>query len=295
MPVRMRLTRHGKKRKPYYHIVIADARAPRDGKFIEKIGMYNPNTNPATIDIDRDLALGWLHKGAQPSNTVRAILSYTGVLYLKHLKRGVAKGAFSEEVAQAKFDEWWEAKSSKVTDQKSQVEAEKIKAIKAQEDAEKAKRLANRPKEEEVAAVVADATPAVEEVPAAEPEAEAPATEPTPEPVVEEPAPEAKPVEEVAAVAAGVVAETVTPSVEPDDLTKIEGIGPKIAEILGENGFKTFGQLSAAPVERLEEILSENSLGSHKPDTWPRQAEMAFKGEWDELKVWQDELDGGKE
>ena len=106
MPTKIRLARHGRKRKPFYHIVIADSRAPRDGKFIERVGSYNPNTNPATIDLDFDKALSWLQKGAQPTDTVRTILSFKGVLYKNHLLKGVLKGAFSEEVAEEKFKDW---------------------------------------------------------------------------------------------------------------------------------------------------------------------------------------------
>ena len=114
MPVKIRLARHGKKGYAFYHIVVADSRAPRDGKFIEKIGTYNPNTNPATIDLSFDKALDWLQKGAQPTDTCRAILSYKGVLYKKHLLGGVAKGAFSESDAEAKFNKWLGEKESKI-------------------------------------------------------------------------------------------------------------------------------------------------------------------------------------
>lgn len=106
MPVKIRLQRHGAKKKPYYFIVIADGRSPRDGKFIQKIGIYNPLTVPATISIDRNKALEWLEKGAQPTDTVRRILSFKGVLYLKHLLRGVKLGLFDETTAYAKFDQW---------------------------------------------------------------------------------------------------------------------------------------------------------------------------------------------
>ena len=99
MAVKIRLARHGKKGFAFYHIVAADSRAPRDGKFIEKLGTYNPNTNPATIDLNFEKALGWLLKGAQPTDTCRAILSYKGVMYKKHLLDGVAKGAFTEAEA----------------------------------------------------------------------------------------------------------------------------------------------------------------------------------------------------
>jgi small subunit ribosomal protein S16 len=106
MPVKIRLQRHGSKKRPFYFIVVADARSPRDGKFIQKLGTYNPLTVPATIQVDRQRALDWLHKGAQPTDTVRRILSFKGVLYLKHLLRGVQLGLFDEATAMEKFTKW---------------------------------------------------------------------------------------------------------------------------------------------------------------------------------------------
>src|ERR1700704_3596646 len=106
MPVKIRLQRHGSKKRPFYFIVVADIRAPRDGKFIQKIGTYNPLTVPASIQLDRQKALDWLHKGAQPTDTVRRILSFKGVLYLKHLLRGVKLGLFDETAAMEKFTKW---------------------------------------------------------------------------------------------------------------------------------------------------------------------------------------------
>ena len=114
MATKIRLQRHGKKRSPFYHIVIADSRAKRDGKFIEKIGTYNPNTKPATIDLKFESALSWLQKGAIPTDTARAILSYKGVLYKKHLLEGVKKGAFDEKSAEEKFDKWIAEKEEKI-------------------------------------------------------------------------------------------------------------------------------------------------------------------------------------
>jgi len=108
MAVKIRLQRHGSKKRPFYFIVVADARAPRDGKFIQKIGTYNPLTVPATIQLDRQKALEWLHKGAEPTDTVRRILSFKGVLYLKHLLRGVKLGLFDEVADMQKFQKWHE-------------------------------------------------------------------------------------------------------------------------------------------------------------------------------------------
>jgi len=115
MPVKIRLQRHGKKASAFYHIVIADGRAPRDGKFIEKIGTYNPTTNPATIVLDNEKALNWLENGAQPTDTCRAILSYKGVMYRNHLKGGITKGALTAEQADAKYAKWEAEKESKIT------------------------------------------------------------------------------------------------------------------------------------------------------------------------------------
>ncbi|THH41262.1 30S ribosomal protein S16 [Neolewinella litorea] len=119
MPVKIRLQRKGRRKRPFYHIVIADARAPRDGKFIEKIGTYNPMTVPATIDLDRTAAYEWLVKGAQPTDTVRAILRFKGVLYRKHLMRGVAKGALSQEEADKKYQEWIDAKEGTAAERRA--------------------------------------------------------------------------------------------------------------------------------------------------------------------------------
>lgn len=119
MPVKIRLQRHGRKGKPFYHIVVADSRAPRDGKFIEKIGIYNPLTNPATIELNLDLAVSWLKNGAQPTDTTHAILSYKGALYKRHLDVGVQKGSLSVEAADEKFKIWLDAKQQKVDGKKS--------------------------------------------------------------------------------------------------------------------------------------------------------------------------------
>ncbi len=119
MPVKIRLQRKGRRKRPFYHIVIADARAPRDGKFIEKIGTYNPMTVPATIELDRNAAYDWLLKGAQPTDTVRAILRFKGVLYRKHLMRGVEKGALTQEEADQKFQEWIDSKEGDVAERRA--------------------------------------------------------------------------------------------------------------------------------------------------------------------------------
>ena len=132
----MRLQRYGKKGQPYYHIVITDGRAPRDGKFIEKIGSYNPLTIPATIDIDMDKALSWLQKGATPTDTTRAILSYKGIIYKNHLLKGVAKGALTQEMADAKFQKWLEEKQAKIASKLSQKAQESKTELKKKLEAE---------------------------------------------------------------------------------------------------------------------------------------------------------------
>lgn len=114
MPVKIRLQRHGRKARPFYHIVAADSRSPRDGRFIEKLGTYNPLTRPATIELDSERALHWLQQGAQPTDTAHAILKYKGVMYYKHLLRGVKKGVFTKEQADATYAKWMEGKDKKV-------------------------------------------------------------------------------------------------------------------------------------------------------------------------------------
>jgi len=172
MPVKIRLTRHGKKHNAYYHIVVADGRAPRDGKFIEVIGNYDPHTNPATIELNTEKALAWLSKGAQPTDTTRAILSYKGVLFKSHLQKGVLKGALSQEQADEKFQQWLESKENKIEEKKKRVAGESVKEMEARLVEESKK------KEAKAEAIRAKNTPPpVEEAPAA---AEAPAESETP-------------------------------------------------------------------------------------------------------------------
>ena len=171
MATKIRLQRHGKKGRPFYYIVVADARAPRDGRFIERLGSYNPNTNPATIDINFDKTLDWVNSGAQPTDTCRAILSYKGVLYKKHLQGGVKKGALTDEQAEAKFTAWLEQKDGKITGKKDNLG-------KAKEDARKAALAAEaKKKEDRAAAIVAKNTLPAEEVAEEVTEEEAPAAE----------------------------------------------------------------------------------------------------------------------
>jgi small subunit ribosomal protein S16 len=158
MATKIRLQRHGKKGKPFYYIVVADSRAPRDGRFIERLGSYNPNTNPATIDINFDKTLDWVNDGAQPTDTCRAILSYKGVLYKKHLQGGLKKGALTAEQVEEKFTAWLEGKEGKITGKKDSLTSAKDEAKKLALAAEAKK------KEEKAAAIAAKNTPPAEEV-----------------------------------------------------------------------------------------------------------------------------------
>lgn len=170
MATKIRLQRHGRKGYAYYHIVIADSRAPRDGKFIERIGSYNPNTNPATVDLKFDRALYWVNVGAQPTDTVRNILSDEGVMLMKHLQGGVKKGAFDETEAQKRFEAWKATKNKALDKTREQVAAEKAAQAKARLDAEikvnqeKAAELAKKKAEALAAqeAAAADVAPAEE-------------------------------------------------------------------------------------------------------------------------------------
>lgn len=182
MSVKIRLQRHGRTHAPYYHIVVADSRAPRDGKFIEKLGMYNPTSVPATIELNLDSAVQWLEKGAQPTDTCRAILSYKGALYKHHLNGGIRKGALTEEAAAAKFEKWMNEKSSKISAHvektaKSKADSKaaalaaetKVKEARAAKLAEKlaaAEAAANAASAEAVAET-AEEVPSTEEAPAA--------------------------------------------------------------------------------------------------------------------------------
>ncbi len=149
MPVKIRLQRHGKKGKPFYWVVAADSRAKRDGRYLEKIGTYNPNTNPAIIDLNVDKAVAWLQNGAQPTDTARNILSYKGAMLKNHLAGGVKKGALTQEQADAKFAAWLEEKAGKVSgkiDGLAKAEADaKAKALEAEKAVNEARIAANAP------------------------------------------------------------------------------------------------------------------------------------------------------
>ena len=209
MSVKIRLQRHGKKQKPFYWIVAADARSKRDGRYLEKLGTYNPNTNPATIELNLDQAVQWLHNGAQPTDTARAILSYKGALMKHHLDGGVRKGALTQEQADAKLAKWLEDKAGKVTAKKegltkaqSDAKAKALKAEKAANDKRAAAAVEAAKVEEEVAVEEAPEV-AVEETEAPEVVAEVAVEETVAEVATEE-----------APAAEEVVAEAETPTVE---------------------------------------------------------------------------------
>lgn len=159
MPVRIRLQRHGKKNKPFYWVVAADARAKRDGRFLEKLGTYNPNVNPPAIELNVDGAVKWLHNGAQPTDTARNILSSQGVMLKHHLEIGVNKGALTQEQAQAKFDAWVAEKEGKLNDTISGLDKAKAEAKAKALEAEKA---VNQKRKEEAQALVAEEATEVE-------------------------------------------------------------------------------------------------------------------------------------
>ncbi|QBZ97425.1 30S ribosomal protein S16 [Flavobacterium sangjuense] len=227
MSVKIRLQRHGKKQKPFYWIVAADARSKRDGKYLEKLGTYNPNTNPATIDLNLDQAVQWLHNGAQPTDTARAILSYKGALMKHHLDGGVRKGALTQEQADAKLATWLEEKAGKVNTKKEGLSkaqaAAKAKALKAEKEAndkraaaavEAAKVVEEEVAEETAVEAVADEAPeAVAEV-----AVEETATEVATEEVVAEEAPAAEvAVEETPEVVAEVATEEAPAAEETNE------------------------------------------------------------------------------
>lgn len=166
MPVKIRLQRHGKKGKPFYWVVAADARSKRDGRSLEKLGTYNPNVNPASIELDVDAAVKWLQNGAQPTDTARAILSYKGAMLKNHLLGGVKKGALTEEQAEAKFEAWMEEKNSKIEAKSNSVakakEDEIAKQLEAEKEVNEKRAAAAEEAENEAVRAEADAKAAAE-------------------------------------------------------------------------------------------------------------------------------------
>jgi small subunit ribosomal protein S16 len=186
MAVKLRLQRHGRGKRPFYHIVAADSRAARDGKFIERIGDYNPLSKPATIHVDVDKAVNWLVKGAEVTDTVKAIFKYKGILYKKHLLRGVAKGSFTAEVAEEKYTQWVDEHKNKVLDHQKKHHKDKSE-IAAKMLAQEQKKAADREAKRLAALAASEEAKKAAEAPAAE--AEQPAAE-VEQPAVEQPATE---------------------------------------------------------------------------------------------------------
>ncbi|MCB0482635.1 MAG: 30S ribosomal protein S16 [Flavobacteriales bacterium] len=183
MATKIRLARHGKKGHAYFHIVVADSRSKRDGKYIERLGAYNPNTNPATIEVNFNSALDWIKKGAEPTNTARAILSYTGVMMKNHLDNGVLKGAHTQEQADAKFEKWVADKAGKIDSKKvnltkeADAAAQKALALEKATNEKRAAEIAARELKELTGEEVAVETEGETEAPVAEAETEAPVAE----------------------------------------------------------------------------------------------------------------------
>lgn len=265
MPTKIRLARHGRKARPIYHIVVADSRAPRDGKYIQKLGLYNPNTNPATIDLDFEKALDWLQKGAQPTDTCRSLLSGKGVMLKKHLLEGVKKGAFSEEEAEKRFDAWLKEREAKLRS-----EVEKISKARQSADKEAQEREA-KVNEERAAALAKKKTEASEEAVAetsdeaaseavAETAEEAAVEESVEEsPKAEEPkAEETAEVEEPKAEEAPVVEETKEEAPKAEEVKEEE---PKAEETKAEEP-----TAEAAPAEETAEGKQEEKPESKKEE-----------------------------
>ena len=283
MPVKLRLARHGRKKFAFYHIVAADGRAPRDGKFIEKLGIYNPNTDPATIELDFDKSLNWLEKGAQPTETVRAILSYKGVLMKRHLMTGVRKGAFSEEEAEKRFAAWMKEKEAKIQtkkdgldraieeDIKQRLEAEtKISEDRAADILKRRSELAEAADEDALEAVreqVAETDETVEAT-TEEPVAEEPAVEkPAAEAEVVESKEEEKPAEEP--VAEEPVAEEAAAEAEAVESKEEE---KPVEEAVAEEPVAEEAAAEAATVEE-EEKPEQKNAETDKEETKGTEAE----------------------
>jgi len=212
MATKIRLQRQGRKRRPMFHIVVADSRAPRDGKYIERLGLYNPNTNPATITLDFDRSLYWIQTGAQPSDTANAILSYKGVLHKDHLLRGVKKGAFTPEQAEEKFTQWLESKESKIISKVDSLSSEREAKAKANLERE------IKMKEAMAAKVLAKNSPLAEEV----------------EMAAENEAANSDENEQEVVAAAEVATETVNETAEVAEVAEVTEVANETAEVAEE-------------------------------------------------------------
>ena len=244
MSVKIRLTRQGKKKFAYYHIVIADSRAPRAGRFIEKIGTYNPNTDPATIDISFDKAMEWLDKGAQPTETVRAILSYKGILMKRHLLGGIKKGVFNEEEADRRFNEWMKQKEGKIEAKRERISREKEENVRTHLEHESKVKDARA---EEILKKTSKLAEQAEQAAGGDKQEAAPQTTETPETKIPEVTPEIKDDKKAG--------KTETPGDEniQEQITEIEKPAPEPAE--GENAEQ--GQVTEEKNEG-QEVINES-------------------------------------
>jgi len=236
MPVRIRLQRHGKKGKPFYWIVAADGRAKRDGRYLEKIGTYNPNTNPASVDLDVDRAVKWLENGAQPSDTARTLLSYRGAMMKHHLNRGVKKGAFSQEEADKRFATWLEEKQAKIQMKIDGLDKDKATDLAQRLEAEKA---VNQKRIADLSAVAE-----VEET------TEGEATEATAEASIEETEPEAT--------------EVVQEEVSADEIAE-ETAAVEEAKVEETTAEETLEEVSATDEPKAEEAPTEEVKNEDTP------------------------------
>jgi len=263
MPVKIRLQRHGKKGKPFYWVVAADGRAKRDGKFLEKLGTYNPNTNPATIDLNLDNSVKWLQNGAQPTDTARAILSYKGVMLKHHLLGGLRKGALTEEQVEEKFNAWLEEKEGKVASKVSGLDKEKEKA---KAEALKAEKEIN---EKRALAAVEAELPETPEGEDASEEVEA-VTETAPKPEAKIEQSEEKPAEDSKSEAATTeevieTPETPQPDIENADTTPV-------APVVEKEEIKADDSKKEAP--SVQEVVSDEDFEKKDADK-PKPAEEA--------------------
>ena len=240
------MARRGRRKQPYYHIIVADSRAPRDGKFIERIGSYNPMTKPATIELDRERAYEWLMKGAQPTETARSILRFKGVLYKKHLQRGVTKGALTQEEADKLFDSYVAAKEEKIAARVQQTKEERLAFL---------KQVSGSPKKQYV-----EEAPATEALSEFQESGDAPAEEVAAEATAEETAAEvATPVVEEASAEAEAPAEEAAPA-EPEAETKEEA-----AVSTEEAPVEAVAEEAAAPEETAEEAPAADAETEEAP------------------------------
>jgi small subunit ribosomal protein S16 len=268
MPSKIRLQRRGKKGQPFYHIVIADGRAPRDGKFIEKIGTYNPLTKPADIVLDFDRALYWLQNGSQPTDTARAILSHQGVMYKLHLQKGIAKGALTQEQADARFETWFREKQEKISTQVKTTEQESKNEIKKRLEAE---RKVNEARAADIAAKRLAELKMIESKRAAAQKEEEPAAETEQEVTAEVDAATAEPAVEVEQPMAETDEEPAEKAEEP--VAVVEESAEEVKEPESEASSEEPSTEAEVPVEEPSEESKAPAEEPSKEEEAPEKAE----------------------